>query len=367
MLLSLFVSMALSSLLVLGVASWLGAPEPAETDRIWRTPGEPLPITDWNVPDAYERFAVLLTVVVALTLIVLVVAAAGILPKLVRFTLPGLSWKGVAPIDEGDAEARGGVGVPVGPYPIALTDPDERVRIRAVARRSSHLLHRGEPLFAWIAVFAAIGFFSLSSSVIFDSAKRSLEELAPGLPAGVRAVATSILVGLAVVATAAVVANAASSGERPLGVFWDVVAFFPRAGHPFAPPCFAERAVPELAEHTRQYLRRPQTEPDAPLPAVIMTAHSMGSTISAATILALRGETFSTAAPEDPPNSPPGGPSADRSDRPAVVRKSAARLLQSLLPLGVRISGARRAGARRAIAVEKGPVAEAGRGRVRSA
>ena len=59
--------MALSSLLVLGVASWLGTPEPGKTTTvfIWRTPGDPLPITDWNVPDAYERFAVLLMVVVA--------------------------------------------------------------------------------------------------------------------------------------------------------------------------------------------------------------------------------------------------------------------------------------------------------------
>ena len=308
MLLSLFVSMALSSLLVLGVASWLGTPEAGETDRIWRTPAEPLSITEWNVPDAYERFAVLLTVVVVLTLIVLGVAAALILPKLVRFTLPALKWKGAAPDDEGDAAARGGVGEPDSAYPTALTDPDERVRIRAVARRSSHLLHRGEPLFAWIAVFAAVGFFSLSSSILFDSAKRLLEGAAPGLPAGIRGVSTSILVGLAVVATAAVVANAASSGERPLGVFWDVVAFFPRAGHPFAPPCFAERAVPELAEHTRQFLRQPQADPDAPSPAVVMTAHSMGSTISAATILALRGETFPKVASEDPSQGRPEGP-----------------------------------------------------------
>jgi len=88
------------------------------------------------------------------------------------------------------------------------------------------------------------------------------------------------------------VANAASSGERPLGVFWDVVAFFPRAGHPFAPPCFAERTVPELAEHTRAFLGATKADGRDVLHkrAVIMTAHSMGSAISAATILALRGE-----------------------------------------------------------------------------
>ncbi|MCW3493874.1 hypothetical protein [Microbacterium sp. SSM24] len=300
MLLSLFVSMALSSLLVLGVASWLGTPEPGKTDRIWRTPGDPLPVTDWDVPDAYERFAVLLMVVVVAILILLIVAAIVVVPKLVRFTLPTLAWKGKAPKDEGDAESRGGVEAPPVRYPDKLVDPEERVRIRATARRSSHLLHRGEPLFAWIAVLAAVGFFSLSSSIVFDAAKGVLEGWAPGLPAGLRAAATAILVALALAAVAAVVANSATNGDRPLGVFWDVVAFFPRAGHPFAPPCFAERAVPELAEHTRQFLRTSAGDPLKPRSAVILTAHSMGSTISAATILALRGERFV----EEPPAGP---------------------------------------------------------------
>ena len=214
MLLSLFVSMALSSLLVLGVAAWLGTPEPGKVERIWRTPGEPLSITEWNVPDAYERFAVLLLVVVVAILILLIVVACVLLSKLVRFTLPALAWKGDPPKDEGDAESRGGVERPGETYPEKLVEPDERVRIRASTRRSSHVLHRGEPLFAWIAVFAAVGFFSLSSSIIFDQARQALENAAPGLPAGLRTTSTAILVGLALAAVAAVVANAATRRPR---------------------------------------------------------------------------------------------------------------------------------------------------------
>ena len=61
MLLALFASMALSSLLVLGAASWLGGPvdaAPADQAR-------------WNIPDAYERFAVLLTLIALLLLLLL--------------------------------------------------------------------------------------------------------------------------------------------------------------------------------------------------------------------------------------------------------------------------------------------------------
>ncbi len=99
--------------------------------------------------------------------------------------------------------------------------------------------------------------------------------------------ANAVLGAVALAAVAAVVAHAASSSERPLGVFWDVVAFFPRAGHPFAPPCYGERVVPELAARTQSWL----DDEHATRPrAVIFTAHSMGSTISAATLLAMRGE-----------------------------------------------------------------------------
>lgn len=284
MLLALFASMALSSLLVLGVASWLGTPaEAGLVEGIWRTPAattDPL-----DVPDAWERFAVLLTVIVLLMLVVILAALLGNLLRFVSFTLPALR---IPARDEVELEQLGGLDSPnPATYAPPLSGLTGAIRRRVGIRRTSHLLHRGEPLFGWLAVFCALGFLSMSSGIIFDTVKAFLEEEWPGLPAGIRVASTGVLVLVAVAAVGAVVAHAAASTERPLGVFWDVVAFFPRAGHPFAPPCYGERVVPELAARVRDWFRSGGgTTPRA----VILTAHSMGSTICTATILAFRGE-----------------------------------------------------------------------------
>jgi hypothetical protein len=287
MLLGLFASMALSSLLVLGTAFWLGTPADAgEVDDIWRTPAD-ASARPLDVPNAYERFAVLLTAIALLMVILVLVAMTWNLVRLVSFTIPQLRR---AAADERDFEQLAGIEHPgLHAYPPRMADTDPRRRRRVTVRRSSHLMHRGEPIFGWLAVFAAIGFLSLSAAVVFETIRDAVEEISPALPEAIRIASNAALAFVAVTVVAAVAAHAAASSERPLGVFWDVVAFFPRAGHPFAPPCYGERVVPELSARTRAWMEvdtgnRPR--------AVMFTAHSMGSTICTATILALRGETI---------------------------------------------------------------------------
>lgn len=57
---------------------------------------------------------------------------------------------------------------------------------------------------------------------------------------------------------------------------FDVGTFFPRSFHPFAPPCYTERAVPELTRRI-WYLHDQKGR-------VVLTAHSQGSIIAAAVL-----------------------------------------------------------------------------------
>ncbi|MFC0505404.1 hypothetical protein [Micromonospora costi] len=67
--------------------------------------------------------------------------------------------------------------------------------------------------------------------------------------------------------------------RRHIGVLWDLGTFWPRAAHPFAPPCYAERAVPELTRRVTYLVDRGS--------AVLLTGHSHGSVLAAATVLQL--------------------------------------------------------------------------------
>jgi hypothetical protein len=79
----------------------------------------------------------------------------------------------------------------------------------------------------------------------------------------------------------AVTAFRDSEKRRLVGVLWDVITFWPRANHPLTPPCYGERAVPELVGQLT-YLTR-----ESPARRVVVAAHSQGTIIAAATVLQL--------------------------------------------------------------------------------
>ena len=69
--------------------------------------------------------------------------------------------------------------------------------------------------------------------------------------------------------------------RRNVGTLWDVLTFWPRWFHPFAPPAYPARAVPELV--IRMQDRLVEHGP------VVLSAHSQGSVIAVSAVLALGG------------------------------------------------------------------------------
>jgi hypothetical protein len=86
-------------------------------------------------------------------------------------------------------------------------------------------------------------------------------------------------------AGAAVIGSFVGAGmltnRRPLGLVWDLMCFLPRTAHPFAPPCYAERAVPEIADRTREFLDESEDH------RVVLSAHSLGAVLAVAALYAL--------------------------------------------------------------------------------
>ncbi len=79
------------------------------------------------------------------------------------------------------------------------------------------------------------------------------------------------------------------ANRRPLGLLWDLMCFLPRTAHPFAPPCYAERAVPEIAGRVRDWLDRHPDEDKPPeqRAVVVLSAHSLGAVLAVAAIYQL--------------------------------------------------------------------------------
>jgi hypothetical protein len=71
--------------------------------------------------------------------------------------------------------------------------------------------------------------------------------------------------------------------RKAVGVIWDLTTFWPRAAHPLAPPCYAERVVPELEVRSRWVLEKPS---DSAYRGnlLILSGHSQGSLIVLSTL-----------------------------------------------------------------------------------
>ncbi|MFF8380215.1 hypothetical protein ACF07V_29250 [Streptomyces sp. NPDC015661] len=80
-----------------------------------------------------------------------------------------------------------------------------------------------------------------------------------------------------------------ASARRTIGILWDVGTFWPRAAHPFAPPCYAERAVPDLTWRMSSWTRGTGGR-------LVISGHSQGSVLAAAAVWQLQPATRSRVA-----------------------------------------------------------------------
>jgi hypothetical protein len=113
--------------------------------------------------------------------------------------------------------------------------------------------------------------------------------------AGIVQVTALVALGVAVGAVLAVRSGLKDRGFRTkFGILWDVASFWPRSFHPFAPPPYTARAVPEIQSRLKEVASlndsTAQSEEGArvqPASAVILSGHSQGSVVSLAVIATL--------------------------------------------------------------------------------
>lgn len=159
-------------------------------------------------------------------------------------------------------------------------DP-ERTRRIARTRAMATLTDRG-PLFiaAVFTVSLILGTGALAGALMTDkapgAAARDTHPFVHGVADTSQALG-SWLVGLGFILFVTLGRRAYKdmSARRTVGVLWDVGTFWPRAAHPFSPPCYAERAVPDLTWRITTWTRTTGGR-------LVISGHSQGSVLAAA-------------------------------------------------------------------------------------
>ncbi|HZN18734.1 MAG TPA: hypothetical protein VFB84_11250 [Micromonosporaceae bacterium] len=167
-------------------------------------------------------------------------------------------------------------------FPGRRADDPGRAAAIDVAVAKARLTNRIGPLvglaYVPLALVAAVmtGLALAGLRPVEETATRSWPAglLSGGITLGTYLIGLTIL-GLVVLG---VLAYRYENVRRVVGVAWDLGTFWPRGAHPLAPPCYAERVVPELVKRT-SFL--------AGQGGVVLSGHSQGSVLVAATALQL--------------------------------------------------------------------------------
>ncbi len=311
--LAVFAALFITTSLVLGVrAALLPALATTELDGAWRVPAEPKTESSTTgftieVPPVYELFGMAVLAAVAFALLyALAVLIAWVRGGITLFTTPKLAQaKSAQPAEDAgggedawDDPPYPSNAYPPGERPAKITfdlESDQRSRQVATARRFAALAHRGEPI---IGVLALVALILVTAVVVLNIALGEAgvsRWFTPPVVTWISRITLTVMGGIAIAIVGLVAVNAMSKKERPIGLLWDLMCFLPRAGHPFAPPCYGERVVPELTSRAADWLVGNQHDIDeaAPLPGeaarrkVVFSAHSLGAVLATAAVFAL--------------------------------------------------------------------------------
>ncbi len=155
---------------------------------------------------------------------------------------------------------------------IAVRDRDRCVS----ARRTAALAHRAETLLDVVGAITA----PVALVVIVTSMSGVPPWDMPGL-GWTRTIATASMWLVVGMSAGLIVLGSqirrSEKARKAVGVIWDLTTFWPRAAHPLAPPCYAERVIPELQIRSAWALDKPQ--PAGARNRLILSGHSQGSLI----------------------------------------------------------------------------------------
>ncbi len=274
MILALGIAMVFSTMLVGGVSTWLSQPPLGERYRgggLGRTPPDMI-----ELPGVYADFAFWVIIAVLVATVVFLIVMTRQLRGFPMLSTPAIAGASdtLFPTAAYAGARPAIVGFPVPPPPRTLS-----------TRRMSALLQRGEPALGVLAMLLGLALALTAAPEVTDAMSTIVNSVAPVVALGV--IAAAAAVALSVIAT-----NALTTKERPLGLLWDLICFLPRAGHPFAPPCYAERVVPELDARIRAWLA-PHGEVstrEISRRSVVLSAHSLGAVLAVSSLFALRND-----------------------------------------------------------------------------
>lgn len=156
-----------------------------------------------------------------------------------------------------------------------IDDEADALRVAEVAKAylMSPLVRRATTILAIVTVLGAALASYLSVLRVDDP---------PG-PRGALGAVAWLVTLVPVLAAGAIYAGLRTSSGRGIGVVWDVLTFWPRVVHPFAPPCYAERAVPQLVARMSELTRGADGHGD--VGRLVLSSHSQGSVVAAAALL----------------------------------------------------------------------------------